>query len=59
MRDSVKGCTQIEENKDGEETGVSCHKVIRCFYNSSFCAVRRMETRLELFIKVIVGKVNL
>lgn len=28
MTDCIKGCTQVEEDEDGEESRISCHKEI-------------------------------
>ena len=28
MTDGIKGCTQVEEDEDGEESRVSCHKEV-------------------------------
>lgn len=54
MRDSIEGCTQIKENKDGDKTRVGSHKeIIDDFKKSSFCTLVGTEARLELFVKVI------
>ncbi len=55
MTDGIKGCTQVEEDEDGE-SGISCHKeVVYDFDECCFSAVEWTETGLELFIQVIVG----
>ena len=60
MTDGIKGCRQVEEDEDGEESGISCHeKVIGDFDECCFSVVEWTETRLELFIEVIVGKVKM
>lgn len=55
MTDGIKGCTQVEENEDGEESRISCHKkVVGDFDKCSFSAMEWAETGLELFIQVIM-----
>ena len=56
MSNGVKSCRQAEEDKDGEESRISCHEeVVGDFYECCFGAVKWAEAGLELFIKVIVG----
>ena len=56
MTDGIKSCRQVEEDEDSEESGISCQEeVIGDFDESSFSAVEWAETRLELFVQVIVG----
>ena len=59
MRNGVKGHTEIEEDEDGDETGVSCHEeVIGDFYEGCFCPVAGTETKLELFVKAVLGEMG-
>ena len=59
MRNGVEGRTQIEEDEDGDETGVSCHEeVVGDLYEGCFCAVAGTETRLELFVQGIIGELR-
>ena len=56
MTDGIEGCTQVEEDEDGEESRISCHnEVVGDFDMCCFSAVEWAETGLELFIQVIVG----
>ncbi len=56
MTDGIKGCTQVEEEEDHEESRISCHKEVVCDVDECcFSAVEWAETGLELFIQVIVG----
>ena len=56
MTDGIKGCTQVEEDEDGEKSRISCHKeVVGDFDKCCFSAMEWAETGLELFIQVIVG----
>ena len=59
MRNGVEGRTQIEEDEDGDETGVSCHEeVVDDLYEGCFCAVAGTETGLELFVKAVIGEMG-
>ena len=59
MRNGVKGRTEIEEDEDGNETVISCHEeVVSDLYEGCFCAVVGTETRLELFVKAVIGEMG-
>ena len=50
----IEGCTQVEEDEEGEGTGVSRgEEVIKDFDECCFGAVKGTETRLEGFEEVI------
>jgi len=41
------------------ETGVSCHEeVVGDLYEGCFCAVAGTETRMELFVKAVIGEMG-
>ena len=55
MTDGIKGCTQVQEDEDGEQSRISCHKeVVGEFDECCFSAMEWAESGLELFVKVIV-----
>lgn len=55
VTDGIKGCTQVEENEDGEESRISCHKkVVGDLDKCCFSAMEWAATGLELFIQVIM-----
>lgn len=55
MIDSVKRCSQIQENEKGWGAAISRHQeVVRNPDQSCFCAVGGAETRLK-FLKKVVG----
>ena len=59
VRNSVEGRTQIEEDEDGDQTGVSCNEeVVGDLDEGRFCAMEGTETRLELFIKAVMGEMG-
>ena len=49
MRNGAKGCSQIKEDENGQQSGVSCHeKVNDYFYQGRFCSMEGVEkNRLE------------
>ena len=58
MTDGIKGCTQVKEDEDGEESRVSCHNEIVSDFDFDKCCFSAMEwaeTGLELFIQVVGG----
>ena len=58
--ESIKGCGEIQEDEDGEETRISCtEEVVGDLNQSCFSAMSGAKTRLELFKEVIVIKVGL
>ena len=54
--DGVKGHTQIKQDEDGEEFRVSYHEEgISDLDEGHFSTMEGAETRLELFIQIVVG----
>lgn len=54
MVDSVKSCSEIQEDEDGELTSVSGEEdIIGDFEESCFSAVLRTEARLKRFKQII------
>lgn len=57
---SVKGCTQIKKDEDGDESRVSCKKeVISDFQQSTSSAVGRSKTGLKRFIETVEQEVSM
>ncbi|XP_030266920.1 piggyBac transposable element-derived protein 4-like [Sparus aurata] len=57
MGHSIKGSSEVQEDEDGEQTGVSCtEEVVGDLNQSCFSAMFGAKTRLELFKEVIVIK---
>ena len=60
MGHSIKGSSEVQEDEDGEQTGVSCtEEVVGDLNQRCFSAMFGAKTRLELFKEVIVIKVGL
>lgn len=60
MTDSVEGCSEVQEDEDGEVAGVGGEEeVISDFEQSCFSAVFGTEARLEWFIETVGSKVGL
>lgn len=56
MRNCVKSCSEVKENENGKESGVSCHEeVVSDFNKRGFSALMLGETRLELFVNTVLG----
>jgi len=56
-----KAALRLGEDEDtkGSETRVSCHEeVVGDLYEGFFCAVAGMQTRLELFVKAVIGEMG-
>lgn len=57
MRDSVEGISEVEEDEDGEQSGVSCPEEVVDFYQGRLVLYFGRETILKGFMEVVLDKV--